>query len=63
MLEIEKLGGRFLLREGPEQFILAPDKLKKMVVQRHLIRKAKGSKRSVPSPVTAFALLSWGVCQ
>ena len=60
LLEIEKLGGRFLLREGTGQFILAPDKLKKTIVQHSLICKAKGSKRSVPSLVMAYASLSCG---
>mmetsp|Transcript_22110 Transcript_22110/g.40566 ORF Transcript_22110/g.40566 Transcript_22110/m.40566 type:complete len:86 (+) Transcript_22110:439-696(+) len=60
VLEIELLGGRFLVHQGPDQFTLATDKLKKMAVQRRLRRKDKGSKRSLPAPDTAFPSLFLG---
>jgi len=49
VLEIE-LVGRFLSREGPDQFTLATDQLKKLAVKRRLRRKEKGSKMSVSAP-------------
>jgi len=47
VLEIELLGGRFLVRNGSDHFSLATDELKKETVQRRLLRKANGSKRVI----------------
>ena len=60
VLEIELLGGHFLVRQGPDQFTLATNKLKKMTVQKRLRRKEKGSKRSVFTPDMAFLSSLWG---
>jgi len=58
VLEIE-LVGRFLSREGPDQFTLATDQLKKLAVKRRLRRKEKGSKMSVSAPAKVFLLSLW----
>ena len=47
VLGIELLGGRFLVHNGSDHFSLATNELKKMMVQRRLLRKVKGSKRVI----------------
>mmetsp|Transcript_22106 Transcript_22106/g.40535 ORF Transcript_22106/g.40535 Transcript_22106/m.40535 type:complete len:116 (+) Transcript_22106:439-786(+) len=59
VLEIELLGGRFLVHQGPDQFTLATDQLKKLAVKRRLRRKEKGSKMSVSAPAKVFLLSLW----
>mmetsp|Transcript_31475 Transcript_31475/g.51366 ORF Transcript_31475/g.51366 Transcript_31475/m.51366 type:complete len:174 (-) Transcript_31475:181-702(-) len=54
VLEIELLGGHFLVRQGTDLFTLATDKLKKIAVQRRLQRKDKGSKKILSALALPF---------
>ena len=52
---------RFLFRQGPDQFTLATDKLKKKVVKQRLQRKENNSRIFVSASATAFPFsFFWG---